>query len=200
MSIGQELIVPDCYDPSADAPLGFVCQGLYDDIVLRSTSAVVGCRRFDIGSIDKHPILASGMIAALDVFGFVEKGVEICFRGNGDLVWLDALADPPQPVQMNSFRNAAGMICGEIDRIGTVILVTSIEEMDTYAELTSCQVATTRTLRLRHEPGSSLVLGLVPYGLTLNANARTENWFNVSFVDSEGWISAVFVQTDGVCN
>lgn len=34
---------------------------------------------------------------------------------------------------------------------------------------------------------------------TLKAIARTPNWFNVSFLGAEGWISALFVDRPGIC-
>ena len=78
-------------------------------------------------------------------------------------------------------------------------MVATITEKDTYLELSSCQVTTTQTLRLRDDVGSTTVLGLVPYNITLLADARTENWFFVNFIGSKGWISASYVRTDGIC-
>ena len=76
--VGQELFVPDCYDPERDdldaASLGYTCQNLFDSMVVRSTSRVVGCRAVDINLIDKHPALSSGMIAAIDILGYVGPG------------------------------------------------------------------------------------------------------------------------------
>ena len=87
LSVGQELILPDCYDPFSNDSLEFICQSLYEDMVVRSTSQVLGCHVVDINSIDKHRALASGLIAAVDVMGYVEPGVEVCFRSLGDLVF-----------------------------------------------------------------------------------------------------------------
>ena len=200
LSVGQELIVPDCYDPFQSDALGFVCQSLYADTVIRSTSLVVSCRAVDIGFIDKHPALASGMIAAVDLLGYVESGVEVCFRNIGDLVFLDGATEPPTPRQMGSYNNSVGMTCGETDRVGTVVLIATITEQDTYLELSSCQVTTTQSLRLREVFGGTRVHGLVPYNITLPANARTENWFNVTFLGVDGWISASYVRTNGICS
>ena len=109
LSVGQELILPDCYDPFSNDSLEFICQSLYEDMVVRSTSQVLSCHVVDINSIDKHRALASGLIAAVDVMGYVEPGVEVCFRSLGDLVFIDAATDPPTPRAMESYRNSVGM-------------------------------------------------------------------------------------------
>lgn len=201
---GQLLIVPDCYDPVGDdlesATLGFSCQNLFDRAVVRTTSRVVSCRAVDIGLIDKHPALATGMIAALDILGYVESGVEVCFRSVGDLVFLDPRTDPPTPHAVESYSNPLDMTCGEIDTVGTLVLVATITEQDTYLELTNCRVTTTQTLRLRDDVGGTGVLRLVPYNVELGATARTNNWFKVTFLGTEGWISARYAKANGICN
>ena len=200
---GQLLIIPDCYDPAGDdlesATLGFSCQNLFDSAVVRTTSRVVNCRAVDISLIDKHPALASGMIAALDILGYVESGVEVCFRSIGDLVFLDAITSPPTPRSVESYSNPLDMTCGEIDKVGTLVLVATIAEQDTYLELTNCRVTTTQTLRLREDMGGTRVLGLVPYNVALGATARTDHWFRVTFLGMEGWISARYITAEGIC-
>ena len=202
--VGQKLIVPDCYDPERDdlesSTLGFSCQNLFESAVVRTTSRVVNCRAVDIGLIDKHPALASGMIAALDILGYVESGVEVCFRSVGDLVFLDPGTNPPTPRLVESFSNPLDMTCGEIDTVGTLVLVATITEQDTYLELTNCRVTTTQTLRLREHVGGTRVLGLVPYNVELGATARTNHWFRVTFLGTEGWISARYVKAEGICH
>ena len=200
--LGQELIVPDCYAPVEDAvsrTLDYTCQELFDDMVVRSESEIVECRPVDINLIDKHPVLASGMIAAVELLGYVDEGVEVCFRSVGELVFLDAASEPPIPQALASSVNALGLTCGEVDSVGTVVLVATITEQDTYLELSDCKVRTTQTLRLRADVGGKAVLGLAPYNVTLAADARTSNWFRVDFLGTEGWISAGYVETDGIC-
>ncbi|MYD09446.1 MAG: LysM peptidoglycan-binding domain-containing protein [Chloroflexi bacterium] len=200
--VDAELIVPDCYRPGGDiesSSLDFSCQNLYDSMVVRSASRVVGCREVDVGLIDKHPALASGMIAAIDIFGYVETGVEVCFRNIGELVLLDRVTAPPTPRPQPSYNNAAGMTCGEVDQPGTLVLVAAVIERDTFVELTSCRVTTTQTVRLRADVGSATVLRLVPYNVTLDSYSRTNSWFNVAFLGTEGWISARYARASGVC-
>ena len=200
--IGQELIVPDCYILVRDAvsrTLDYTCQELFDEMVVRSESELVECRPVDINLIDKHPALASGMIAAVELTGYVDAGVEVCFRSVGELVFIAAATEPPIPRSLESSVNTLGLTCGEVESVGTVVLIAAFTEQDTYLELSNCKVRTTQTLRLRADVGSTTVLGLVPYNVILASEARTSNWFKVDFLGTEGWISASYAATDGNC-
>ena len=206
--IGQDLFVPGCYSAPEledidfdfdDSNLLYLCQNLFESIVVRSSSSEISCRQIDTGNIDKHPLLASGMLGAVEVLGFVDQGVEVCFRSVGNLVFLDPVTSPPSPLSMPSYDNDLGMACGQVYRIGTVVLVSLATEVESQINLSTCVVTTTETLRLRDNPGGGISLGLVPYYVSLQATARTTNWFNVNFLGTEGWISASYVQTEGIC-
>ena len=202
--IGQDLFVPGCfYEPEIedldDADLLYLCQDLFDSVVVRATGSEVKCRPIDTGTIDKHPLLATGMLDAVEILGYVDRGVEICFRNLGNLVFLDPVTSPPTPLSMNVQYNDLGMTCGQVNRIGTVVLVSIPTEEDTLILLSDCLVTTSQTLRLRDGAGGVGVLGLVPYFVTLQADTRTENWFSVNFLGTDGWISAKYVETAGIC-
>ncbi len=202
--IGQDLFVPGCYyEPELedfdDTDLLYLCQDLFGSVVVRSTNNDLKCRPIDTGNIDKHPLLATGMLDAVEIRGYVDKGVEICFRSVGELVFLDPVTSPPRPLKMSVQYNDLGMTCGQVDRIGTVVLVSIATEEDTLILLSDCLVTTTQTLRLRDGAGGASVLGLVPYYVTLQTDSRTENWFSVNFLGTDGWISAKYVETDGIC-
>ena len=199
LSIGQVLFLPNCEHTPGDS-LAYFCQNLFEQVVVRSDSRVMDCRGYDTDLIDKHPVLASGMMSAVDVYGYVQTGAEVCFRDHGNLVFLDGAAEPPTPQALTEISNAVGMTCGNVDRIGTVVLVEEPDEHDTYLYLSSCRVTATQTLRLRDDVAGQTILGLVPYNITLSATARTENWFKVPYLGMEGWISAAYVDTDGVCS
>ena len=202
--IGQDLFVPGCYyepetEEFGESDLLYLCQDLFGSVVVRSTNNDLKCRPIDTGNIDKHPLLATGMLDAVEILGYVDKGVEICFRNVGDLVFLDPVTSPPTPLNMSVQYNDLGMTCGQVDRIGTVVLVSIATEEDTLILLSECLVTTTQTLRLRDGAGGAGVLGLVPYYVTLQADSRTENWFSVNFLGTDGWISAKYVESDGIC-
>ena len=204
--IGQELFVPGCYfetvvdeEEFESSTLLYICQSLFESIVVRSTSEDVSCREVDTETIDKHPLLAGGMLGAVEVLGYVDQGLEVCFHGAGTLVFLDPVTWPPTPYSLATYSNAADMTCARVDRIGTLVLVAVLSEAESLLRLTTCQITTRQTLRLRDAVAGTTTLGLVPYNVTLQAIARTPNWFNVSFLGAEGWISALYVDTDGIC-
>ena len=100
---------------------------------------------------------------------------------------------------MPSYSNSAGLTCGQVERVGTVVLVATATELDSLILLTNCRVTTAQILRLREEVGSESIIGLVPYKVELTASARTANWFQVSFLGNDGWISAQYVRPEGIC-
>ena len=61
-----------------------------------------------------------------------------------------------------------------------------------------CQVTTTHALNFRDGPNGARI-GLVPRGSTLEATARTQDWFHVEYREIAGWISADYVVAQGVC-
>ena len=199
--IGQQLYISGCYndDDLESSNWLFICQSLFESIVVRSTSDDVSCREVDTETIDKHPLLAGGMLGAVEVLGYVDRGVEVCFRNTGTLVLLDPVTWPPTSYFLTTYSNVADMTCARVDRVGTIVLVAVLSEAESLLRLNSCQVTTRQILRLRDAVAGTSTLGFVPYNVTLQAIARTPNWFNVSFLGSEGWISALYVDTDGIC-
>ena len=73
-----------------------------------------------------------------------------------------------------------------------------MDSMDSMIPLEGCEVTTRFNLYFREEPGGEKI-GLVPYGSTKSASARTPNWFKVMHDDAEGWISAHFIHGEGDC-
>jgi len=54
-------------------------------------------------------------------------------------------------------------------------------------------------LRLRDEAEGRQVRALIPFRVTLPAKARTASWFIVEFMGLDGWVSAGYAQTEGLC-
>ncbi len=158
----------------------------------------ISCRQVDTNAIDKHPALATGMLGAVEVLGFVDQGVEVCVRTTGTLVFLDPITWPPSVIPMPSYSNSAGLTCGQVERVGTVMLVATATEFDSLILLTDCRVTTAQILRLREEVGGERIIVLVPYNIELTASAWMANWFAVSFLGHDVWISAQKVRTGGI--
>ncbi len=208
LSIGQVLLVPvDNCDPDP-----YVCVTPANVYVL-SASGYVQCMDINTNRLDKHPALASGMIFAVEIRGFVNQGSEVCFPGQGNIVFLDTITSPPIVSTLSSYGKS-GLICGQIDRPGIVVLV-ALESQDDAAQpetvlpsfstgvtkaLSNCEVSTNEVTRLLDTPGDGAVIGLIPFGTTLNAHERTADQFGVTNLDTRGWIDAGAVQTAGTCD
>lgn len=195
LSIGQELILPGCESPTPEDP--FVCEEITDEIVIKSPTTDVLCELVNINDIDKHPLMNAGIRMAFEIWGRVDLGVEVCFSDGGSLVFVDTSLSSSGVTRLPLFSSHGGT-CGQIDRGGTVVHVAPLSD-DESIPLTNCFVTTANVLRLRDEASGSVVKALVPFHVTLQAKARTASWFFVDFMEMDGWISANYVQTEGVC-
>ena len=161
-------------------------------------------RRLDARGVGNREVLEAGLIDAVDVWGYAEQGYEICFPAEGKLIFLDAAGSPRSPTPLVAQRKA-GMTCTAVDRPGIVALVSAQPEAsvgiaDQVRTLSDCVVTTSYILNFRDAPGGRQVLGLIPYRVTLVAEARTADWFRVRYLSVGGWISAGHVQTVGACS
>ena len=79
-------------------------------------------RQLDGAGIGVQSIIDAGYLAALDVYGYVEQGVEVCFPQIGRVIFLDAQTMPRAIVPLEStVRN--GMTCVSIDSPGSLVLL-----------------------------------------------------------------------------
>ena len=159
-------------------------------------------QRLDARGIGIQAVLDAGFIDAVDVWGYAEQGVEICFPEQGSLIFLDAATSPRRAAPLPAY-NRSGMTCAELDRAGTVVLVSRPAPLPATAEamvtLQNCQVTTTHILNFRASPAGDKIKGLIPYRVTLTAMARIPDWFQVDYHGTVGWISADYVQMQGMC-
>ena len=166
-------------------------------------------RRLDATGVGIGWVIDMGFLDALDVWGYVEQGVEICFppeRGSGGLMFLDAATSPRTASPLASeLRN--GYTCASINRPGTVVLVRNAPQpsqlpMPTALPttmLSGCMVRTINVLNFRDAPAGNVVEPLIPFNVTLTAFERTAGWFKVDYHGARGWISAGFVEPIGAC-
>lgn len=200
LAVGQELDVPGCapdnIDPnSPDYP--YICDDIPDDIIIRSAHRDVRCEVVEISDIDKHPLMNAGIKLAADVWGRTEAGVEVCFSDGGSLVFMDTSVSPPA-VSRLSLYSSGDLMCGKFSKSGVVAHVSALND-DSSIPLSDCKVTTTNVLRLRDEADGQQVKALIPFRVTLPAKARTASWFFVEFMSLDGWVSAGYVQTEGLC-
>ena len=82
----------------------------------------VQCQRLDGGGIGVQAIVDAGFIDAVDVWGYVEQGVEVCFPQAGELLFLDARMMPRAITPLAS-TIVNGMTCGAVETPGSIVLV-----------------------------------------------------------------------------
>ncbi len=114
--------------PSATArPLGTTCIDLNQatGIVVHATYGLasgVQCQRLGGGGIGVQAIVDGGFIDAVDIWGYVEQGVEVCFPQAGNLLFLDARM-MPRAIAPLAATVVNGMTCGAIETPGSIVLM-----------------------------------------------------------------------------
>ncbi len=167
-------------------------------------------RRVGIAEIAQPDIIAQGVLDAVDVFGYVSPGVEVCFSAHGRVVFLDAAYAPRRAFDLSAYQRA-GRTCALIDRAGTVVLLRgesppppdSTPPANTNPDggpgLGECEVRPWANLKVRREPPDGLVLGVTASRDWLRASDKRAGYFKISLWGIEGWISGAYVHTRGDC-
>ncbi len=153
------------------------------------------CQQVGAAGIGNADLVQSGFIDAVDVYGYVEQGVEICFAQQGNIVFLDASSAPRMPAPVDYYAQV-GKTCAALDRPGTVVLVPGQAppretEAPAAAPAQQCRITTTSNLNFRSAPAiGKNKIGIVSRGLSFSPVGRTPYWFNVNHQGRLGWISA----------
>ena len=79
-------------------------------------------RQLDGAGIGIQSLIDAGPLAAMDVYGYVEQGVEICFPHIGRVIFLDAAAIPRAITPLAS-TIVNGQTCVSINRAGSLVLL-----------------------------------------------------------------------------
>ena len=195
LSVGQELILPGCEAPLPEDP--FICDNIPFDIFIRTDSADIRCEVVEISELDKHPLMNAGINVAVEIWGRADTGVEVCISGGGSLVFMDTEFAPPAVTRLPLYAEG-DLLCARINKAGTIVHVAALTD-EASIPLTDCLITTANVLRLRDEADGAVVQAIVPFRVTLPARARTASWFFVEFMGMDGWISADYVQTAGIC-
>ena len=182
-------------------------------------SSGVQFRRVGPVAIGDQSLLAPGFLDAVDVYGWAEQGVGVCFPMAGSPLLLDAAFSPRRVVSVAAYSQD-GMTCADFDRPGTVVLLagepppsasgSALGAQSVSAQtLDNCMVTTLFILNFRQTPGGERlhfvdpwgaeIAGWLPQGVRLTALERTAEWFKVDYHGNQGWISASFVRTHGAC-
>ena len=94
-------------------------------IAVRATYGLesgIQCQRIDGGGIGIQSIVEAGFIDAVDIWGYVDQGVEVCFPQAGRLLFLDARTSPRTVAPLES-TVVNGMTCAPISTPGSIVLM-----------------------------------------------------------------------------
>ena len=109
-------------------PTPSTCMGLHEatGIVVRATFGLasgVQCQQLDGGGIGIQS-LADNYILAVDIWGYVDQGIEVCFPGAGQrIIFLDARTSPRAMALMSTHGAEAGITCGSTETPGAFVLL-----------------------------------------------------------------------------
>ena len=105
------------------------CEKLMRDTGLL-VSAVYGlrsgiqCRRVDAAGVGNQSVKDLGVLDAVDVWGNIGLGYELCFPQLGRIIFLDAATSPRSVIDIK-YGIRDGFTCASMDRAGTVVLVSA---------------------------------------------------------------------------
>ncbi len=165
----------------------------------------IQCRRLDAMGVGNETVINAGLLDAVDIWGYVEPGVQVCFPQLGAVMFLDAATSPRalSTLESTAMDNNA---CVSIATAGTVALVqgqpthTAPEPEPEPAQPVVCTIVTTGHLVLRGSPWlSGDVLGYVPRGTQTTRLARQANWHQVEYLGQVGWLGGKYVTEVSGC-
>ena len=152
-------------------PPKVTCPTLPSSILVKPDSPHTQCRQVGAAGVGDAKLIAQGIVDAVDVYGWVDVPMQVCFRSQGRLKFLDA-STAPRTVSDLAVERIDGMTCGQIDRVGTVVLLpggdsaqeTAVVASDSPpapaatgpSSTTSCELETTGYLSLRAGPSTTM--------------------------------------------
>ncbi|MDE2774936.1 MAG: SH3 domain-containing protein [Chloroflexota bacterium] len=186
-------------------PLPSICSDMPSNILITGYTNGTACKALDAQGVGNQTVLSHGFFHAVDIFGDLSATVSACFQhGPGVIILLDAANSPRNIVPLQP-RLDGNMICADVPRAGTVVLMplqfaqTGLAPMPIW-HLSSCTVTTTAILNLRSEPNSaSGILANVLNNVQLTADQTEQNWYRVNYYDIVGWLSGDYLSKSGNC-
>ena len=212
--VAGEYVAPG--DDSADGE-GTVCTGellnntgSYRITVSYGLCSGIQFNQLQLSAIGIGYVLEAGPLDAIDVWGWVTGGVEVCFKRQASTLFLDAANSPRTVGQLASTWDGE-WTCANIDRAGTIVVmpadswltnapadVASPGLAANTSALADCMVELLYALNFRETPGGTIIMQL-PHRIRLTAFQRTAEWVEVDYHGTRGWISAKHVTFVGSC-
>ena len=108
-------------------PLAVTCPALSQatGIAVSATYGLtsgIQCQQLNGAGIGVQSIIDAGFIDAVDIWGYVDQGVEVCFPQAGRILFLDARMMPRAIVPLES-TVVNGMTCASISSPGSLVLM-----------------------------------------------------------------------------
>ncbi|MCY4061018.1 MAG: SH3 domain-containing protein [Chloroflexi bacterium] len=181
------------------------CASMPAGISMFGYQSHTACKVLDASGVGNQTVIDYGFIHAVDVFGDLTSPATACFgQSTGIIILLDA-ADSPRNIVPLRARLEYGMICADVDRAGTVLLMPDEFVNSGLApapawDLSGCTVTTTAILNLRSESnsGSSIVANVLD-NVQLSADMKENNYYRVSYYEMIGWLSSDYLTKSGNC-
>ena len=191
------------------------CEALSGSTVTATLGLASGvqCRQIDAGGIGIQSVIDAGFIDAVDVWGYVEQGVDICFPQLGSITFLDAATSPRAVSTISSYRNG-NSTCTHLTRPGTVLLVPGAPTVEvapvatqpttpatTETALTGCTITATGHLKFLDRASSEAeIIGYVTRGTTVSVVSRVPGWYQVSHQSRTGWVGGRYTARSASCD
>ena len=163
-------------------------------------------RRLDNCGVGDQTVIDMGFLDAVDIWGNIGRGYSVCFPRIGRIVFLDAATSPRTLMDVENVIDN-GYTCAAMNRAGTMVLVNAPagtvaqtststtqttrrpgtdDSINDAIDLEDCAVTTLVNLRMRAGPWGKIV-DVIPADSDVPAKARTKSWFNVTYLEQEGW-------------
>ena len=186
-------------------PPDVTCLELPPSVVVFGYVEGTQCQMVDAAGVGNMDAIKRGFINAVDIWSYVNGGIEVCFRYAGALLFLDAAYAPRMLIELTSFQRD-NMTCGAINGPGTVVLVQSAPPSAPAVLATppppgeptlpivnaipqsDCQIKLQETLFLRAAPAGEII-GLVWLYSEVPVLEVNGDWYKVEFQGKIGYIS-----------
>ncbi|MCY4144990.1 MAG: SH3 domain-containing protein [Chloroflexi bacterium] len=169
-------------------------------------STGIQCQRLDARGVGNSAVIDAGLLDAVDIWGNVQPGVQVCFPRLGAVMFLDAATAPRALSRLDSTA-VDNTVCVAIASAGTVALVhgqpthAAPKPKPKPAQPAACTIVTTGNLVLRDRPSlSGARLGYVPRGAQATRLAQRANWHQVERQGQTGWLGGKYVAEVAGCD
>ncbi len=172
------------------------------------------CNQVGASGIGIQSVIDAGFIDAVDVWGYVEQGIEICFPQLGSLTFLDA-ATSPRTVSTAHSYSKGGQTCTSLTRAGTVVLVpgapsaagpataaqpVTTTTIATETVVSGCPITATGHLKFFASPSSDAeIIGYITRGTTMSVVSRKVGWYQVSHNGQTAWVGGKYTAGGSSC-